>query len=120
MLLEDLGLLECAETLVGSVIKKTISGGERKRTAIAVELVTDPSLLLLDEPTSGLDSFKATSICKLLNKLARNGKTVIATIHQPSSQSFYFFDRLILMSDGFIAYQGAANTSPDYFAKIGH
>mmetsp|Transcript_38652 Transcript_38652/g.27993 ORF Transcript_38652/g.27993 Transcript_38652/m.27993 type:complete len:204 (+) Transcript_38652:359-970(+) len=85
LLLQDLGLLGCADTLVGSAMKKTISGGERKRTAIGVELVTDPSLLLLDEPTSGLDSFKATSIVRLLNSLARNGKTVVATIHQPSS-----------------------------------
>mmetsp|Transcript_28032 Transcript_28032/g.20302 ORF Transcript_28032/g.20302 Transcript_28032/m.20302 type:complete len:80 (+) Transcript_28032:722-961(+) len=79
--MDDLGLQGCADTLVGSIYNKFISGGERKRTAIGVELITDPSLLLLDEPTSGLDSFKATSICKLLNRLARSGKTVIATIH---------------------------------------
>ncbi len=60
---------------------KTLSGGERKRTAIGVELITDPSLILLDEPTSGLDSFKAFQIVKLLKKLARHGKTVISTIH---------------------------------------
>jgi len=58
-LLSELGLINVAETLIGSVMRKTISGGERKRTAIGVELVTDPSLILLDEPTSGLDSFKA-------------------------------------------------------------
>jgi len=58
-LLEELGLVNVAETIIGSVMRKTISGGERKRTAIGVELVTDPSLILLDEPTSGLDSFKA-------------------------------------------------------------
>lgn len=88
---------------------KTLSGGERKRTAIGVELITDPSLILLDEPTSGLDSFKAYQIVKLLKKLARNGKTVISTIHQPSSESFHLFDRLILMSDGHIVYQGEAS-----------
>jgi ABC-type multidrug transport system ATPase subunit len=69
-------------------LQKTISGGERKRTAIGVELITNPSLILLDEPTSGLDSFKAIQIVKLLKKLARNGKTVISTLHQPSSESF--------------------------------
>lgn len=58
-ILDELGLLQCADVMIGSVLQKTISGGERKRTAIGVELVTDPSLLLLDEPTSGLDSFKA-------------------------------------------------------------
>jgi ABC-type multidrug transport system ATPase subunit len=68
--------------MIGSTEQKIISGGERKRTSIGVELITDPSVILLDEPTSGLDSFKATRIVKLLNRLARNeGKTVIATIH---------------------------------------
>jgi ABC-type branched-subunit amino acid transport system ATPase component len=65
-----LGLEKCKDTIIGSVLKKTISGGERKRTAIGVELITDPSMILLDEPTSGLDSFMAKSICKLLSKLA--------------------------------------------------
>jgi len=67
---------------VGDVNRKIISGGERKRTAIGVELITDPSVLLLDEPTSGLDSFRAYSIVKFLRKLARDqGKTIISTIH---------------------------------------
>lgn len=60
-----------ASTPIGSVLKKTLSGGERKRTAIGAELITDPSIIFLDEPTSGLDSFKAFQIVKLLNKLAR-------------------------------------------------
>lgn len=63
-------LTRCADTICGSVLKKTISGGERKRTAIGVELITDPSVILLDEPTSGLDSFMAKNICKLLQNLA--------------------------------------------------
>jgi ABC-type multidrug transport system ATPase subunit len=103
-LLEELGLLGVADTIIGSVLQKTISGGERKRTAIGVELITDPSLILLDEPTSGLDSFKALQIVQLLNKQARKGKTVISTIHQPSSEAFRSFDRLILMMDGYIVY----------------
>ena len=81
-LLKDLGIAKVQDTLVGSIKKKTISGGERKRTAIGVELITDPSVILLDEPTSGLDSFMAKSICRMLSKLARTrGKTVISTIH---------------------------------------
>lgn len=67
----ELGLSGCADTLIGNVLQKFISGGERKRTAIGVELITNPSLLLLDEPTSGLDSFKALQIVKLLKKLAK-------------------------------------------------
>jgi ABC-type multidrug transport system ATPase subunit len=65
-----LGLEKCKDTVIGSILKKTISGGERKRTSIGVELITDPSMILLDEPTSGLDSFMAKSICRLLSKLA--------------------------------------------------
>jgi ABC-type multidrug transport system ATPase subunit len=116
MIMNDLGLTKIQNSLIGGVLKKIISGGERKRTAIAVEMLTDPSLLLLDEPTSGLDSFKATSVVRLLKKFARDrGKTVIATIHQPSSQAFNLFDRLILMQDGHIVYQGLASESAAYF-----
>lgn len=81
-LLKDLGLLSVQNTRVGSVQRKTISGGERKRTSIGVELITDPSVLILDEPTSGLDSFRALQIVTMLQNLARNrGKTIISTIH---------------------------------------
>jgi ABC-type multidrug transport system ATPase subunit len=67
-LLEELGLTNVKDVQIGSALQKTISGGERKRTAIGVELITDPSLILLDEPTSGLDSFKALQIVKLLER----------------------------------------------------
>jgi ABC-type multidrug transport system ATPase subunit len=70
-LISDLGLKNSQNTQIGSVMRKTISGGERKRTAIGVELITNPSLILLDEPTSGLDSFKALQIVQLLQRLAR-------------------------------------------------
>lgn len=106
---------------MGSALKKVISGGERKRTAIGVELITEPNVVLLDEPTSGLDSFTAVKIVKILRKLAREqGKTICATIHQPSSQAFAFFDRLILMCDGNIVYQGDATESTDYFKSLGY
>lgn len=81
-LIYDLGLEKCQDTLIGGGGRKTISGGERKRCAIGVELITNPSVILLDEPTSGLDSFMAKTICKLLQKLAhQHGKTIISTIH---------------------------------------
>jgi ABC-type multidrug transport system ATPase subunit len=79
--LHELGLKHVSNTPVGSIKHKLLSGGERKRVAIGVELITDPSLILLDEPTSGLDSFKALQIVKLLQRQARQGKTVISTIH---------------------------------------
>ena len=82
MLLDQLGLADIRHSQIGDWRRKIISGGERKRTAIGVELITNPSVLLLDEPTSGLDSFRALSIVKFLKKLAReNGTTVISTIH---------------------------------------
>jgi len=105
-LMKELGLWDIRTTLVGGPMQKFISGGERKRTAIGVEMITDPQVLLLDEPTSGLDSFKAFTIVKFLKKQADKGKTVLATIHQPSSEAFIMFDKLILMCDGHIVYQG--------------
>ena len=79
--MQELGLWEIRTTLIGDTMKKFISGGERKRTAIGVEMITDPQLIMLDEPTSGLDSFRAFSIVKYLKQQAEKGKTVIATIH---------------------------------------
>lgn len=74
---------------------------------------------MLDEPTSGLDSFKARSICKLLNDLARmKGRTIVSTIHQPSSEAFFYFDRIYLMADGFTVFQGDAAESMDWFRAL--
>ena len=80
--MSDLGLSSIQNMMIGTVEKKIISGGEWKRTAIGAELISDPPVVLLDEPTSGLDSFKALSLVKLLDKLAKKeGKTIVATIH---------------------------------------
>jgi ABC-type multidrug transport system ATPase subunit len=106
--IHDLGLAKCRNTFIGSQTLKGLSGGERKRTAIGVELICNPSILMLDEPTSGLDSFTARKIVDLLVKQSRMGKTVIATIHQPSSQTFALFDKLLLLMDGHVIYQGLA------------
>lgn len=119
-LIVELGLTECADTPIGDILKKTISGGERKRASIGVELITDPQILLLDEPTSGLDSFTAVKICMTLHNLAHKyGKTICATIHQPSSQALTYFDRLILMGDGHILFQGKPIDTPEYFETMG-
>ena len=77
---------------------KGVSGGERKRTSIGVELITDPNLIFLDEPTTGLDSFTATSVMEILRDLARSGRTIVSTIHQPNSDIFEMFDRLMLLA----------------------
>mmetsp|Transcript_5492 Transcript_5492/g.7206 ORF Transcript_5492/g.7206 Transcript_5492/m.7206 type:complete len:586 (-) Transcript_5492:52-1809(-) len=96
-----------------------VSGGEKKRVNIGTELLTDPEVLLLDEPTSGLDSTTAVSLIQLLQKYAREqGKTVITSIHQPSSAVFRSFDRLILLSDGYVVYFGTPVASLDYLRNI--
>ena len=97
-MIEELGLTSCADTLVGGALLKGISGGERKRTSVGVELVTRPSLVFLDEPTSGLDSFSAVQLCQVLKKVANAGSSVLFTIHQPSSEIFSRYVRLYCIS----------------------
>jgi ABC-type multidrug transport system ATPase subunit len=83
-----------------------------------VELITDPNLIFLDEPTTGLDSFTATSVMETLRDLAQAGRTVISTIHQPNSDIFEMFDRLMLLAQGKIIYFNEARLAVDYFASI--
>ena len=92
--------------MFGGLFIKGLSGGEKKRTTIGYELISNPSLLLLDEPTSGLDSHTALKICQLLKAEASRGTSIIATIHQPSFEIFNTFDRVILLSDGHTIYNG--------------
>ena len=110
------GLGQCADSLVGGWLRRGISGGERKRTSIGYELITDPSLLLLDEPTSGLDSSTALRILQLLRGEARRGMAVLATIHQPSAALFNVFDRVILLSEGYVIYNGPPSNVQSYFS----
>ncbi|CDW81306.1 abc transporter family protein [Stylonychia lemnae] len=117
-IISRLGLEQCADTRIGGVMLKGISGGERKRTSIGYELITDPSIVLLDEPTSGLDSSTAVKIAKILKNEAKLGKTVIATIHQPSSELFMLFDRLILLHDGYQVYQGPVSEIKPYLDSM--
>ena len=118
-LIEDLGIEKCQNTKIGGPLVKGVSGGERKRTSIGVELITDPMLLFLDEPTTGLDSFTATSVCDLLKRLAASGRTIITTIHQPNSDIFENFDKLMLLAQGKVIYFNDASKSVEYFASIG-
>ena len=118
-MIDRLSLKNCAETKIGGFTLKSISGGERKRTCIGYELITEPNLLLLDEPTSGLDSSTAYRICKMLKREAENGMTIVATIHQPSGEVFDLFDRLIVLQDGFTVYQGPVKDLKNYFKRLG-
>lgn len=97
---------------------KGISGGERKRTSIGVELITNPSLIFLDEPTTGLDSFTATQVMRTLRDLANSGRTVVQTIHQPNSEIYDLFDKLMLLAGGKVLYFNKASLAIDYFKEI--
>lgn len=97
-LLRDLNLSDKKDTIIGSPENKVLSGGQRKRVNIAMELITDTPVLFLDEPTSGLSSYDAEGVIHLLKQLSREGKTIIATIHQPSLQVFREFDNLIMLA----------------------
>nr|VDD18470.1 unnamed protein product [Brassica oleracea] len=117
--IQELGLERCQDTMIGGAFVRGVSGGERKRVSIGNEIIINPSLLLLDEPTSGLDSTTALRIIQMLHDIAEAGKTVITTIHQPSSRLFHRFDKLILLGRGNLLYFGKSSEALDYFSSIG-
>jgi len=112
-----LSLVKVANNQIGSPEKKGISGGERRRVSIAMELVRNPPAIFLDEPTSGLDSYTAYAVAFLLRRVAHmHQRTIVATIHQPSSEIFDLFDDLVLLSAGRVIYHGPANHAMTYFS----
>lgn len=115
----EMGLQDCADTVIGNWHLRGISGGERRRVSIALEILMRPRLLFLDEPTSGLDSASAFFVTQTLRGLSRDGRTVIASIHQPSSEVFELFDRLYLLSGGKTVYFGQASEAYEFFAQAG-
>lgn len=120
-MIATLKLTKCQNTRIGGPLVKGVSGGERKRTSIGVELITDPNLIFLDEPTTGLDSFTATAVMESLGDLARKeNRTVVSTIHQPNTDIFEMFDRLVLLAKGKIIYFNKAELAVDFFDKLGY
>lgn len=116
--LEDLGLAETKDLKVGSPLRKTISGGQRKRLNIGLELLREPAVLFCDEPTSGLSSRDSENIIDLLKELSLKGKLVFAVIHQPSSDIFKMFDKLVILdTGGFQIYYGNPVDAITYFKK---
>lgn len=120
LVIMELGLTRCRNSTVGGPLLRGISGGERKRVSIGQELLVNPSLLLLDEPTSGLDSTTAQRIIATVRGLARGGRTVVTTIHQPSSRLYGMFDKVLVLSEGYTIYYGGSNVVMDYLASIGY
>ncbi|KAF2733123.1 ATP-binding cassette sub-family G member 2 [Polyplosphaeria fusca] len=119
-LIDCLHLSHVQDSLVGDIIKPIISGGQRKRVSIGIELVAAPMVLVLDEPTSGLDATSALSIIKLLNSLSSLGVTVICIIHQPRQEIFHSLDRVLLLARGRTIFFGETKDTADYFRGLGY
>ncbi|KAJ3461617.1 hypothetical protein MRS44_010170 [Fusarium solani] len=119
-LLESFGLVGQANTLIGTPIRKGISGGQKRRVGVASQLITSPKLLFLDEPTSGLDSAASCEVVRYLRAVARrNNLVVVCSIHQPSTSTFNLFDKLLLLSGGKTHYFGPVADVATYYAEAG-
>lgn len=121
-ILKELGLLSCQNTLIGDELLgiKGISGGQKRRVSIGVELVKNPVAIFLDEPTSGLDSEIAVSLVDLLGGMSKRGRTVVLTIHQPNSLITSNFMDFMLLADGKLVYGGPWSESVDFFKRAGY
>ena len=118
--LDELGLRHVADSQVGGSGRiRGISGGERRRVTIGMELVTDPAILVLDEPSSGLDSFTALNLMRTLRQVAASGRIVVASLHQPSHDMFFSLDAALLMAHGRLLYQGPPGDAAAWFAARG-
>ncbi|KAL2348973.1 hypothetical protein Fmac_002973 [Flemingia macrophylla] len=117
-LIEQLGLTSSRNTYIGDEATRGVSGGERRRVSIGVDIIHGPSLLFLDEPTSGLDSTSANSVIEKVHDIARGGSTVILTIHQPSSRIQLLLDHLIILARGQLMFQGSPQDVPQHLARM--
>nr|CAD7404676.1 unnamed protein product [Timema cristinae] len=114
----ELALSSCQNTTIGIPGRiKGLSGGEMKRLSFASEVLTDPPLMFCDEPTSGLDSFMAQNVVSVMKAMANKGKTVVSTIHQPSSEVFSLFDKVLLMAEGHVAFLGSTDEACTFFKQ---
>ncbi|SPO01649.1 related to ATP-binding cassette protein [Cephalotrichum gorgonifer] len=120
-LLDSFGLRNQQHTLIGTPIRKGISGGQKRRVSVASQLITSPKLLFLDEPTSGLDSAASWEVISFIKTIAKkNSLIVIASIHQPSSATFQLFDKVLLLSAGRPHYFGSVPEMAPFFEAMGH
>ncbi|EGZ21813.1 ABC transporter-like protein [Phytophthora sojae] len=118
--IDEMGLRVCEHTLIGDIFRKGISGGQKRRVSIAIELLSEPSVLLLDEPTSGLDSASTYNVMQFVSKLCKENKTVICTIHQPSSLVYEMFTNVVILTAGETVYFGPREQILDHFTASGY
>ncbi|KAI3924085.1 hypothetical protein MKW92_045285 [Papaver armeniacum] len=118
--IDELGLRDAAKTIIGDEGHRGISGGERRRVSIGVDIIHDPILLFLDEPTSGLDSSCAFMVVKVLQRIARTGRIVVMSVHQPSSRLVGLLDQLIFLSHGETVYYGPSTNLSLFLSEFGH
>ncbi|CAK9041564.1 unnamed protein product [Durusdinium trenchii] len=118
-LLDDLHLQDSSNVITGGPLRKGLSGGQQKRVAVGVELISNPQMIFLDEPISGLDSYNAFTLMQSLNKLSRTGVPVVLTIHQPSSEIYDLIDDVIFLCKGDVIYQGPRWGLFSHFEQLG-
>ncbi|GMJ12916.1 ARABIDOPSIS THALIANA WHITE-BROWN COMPLEX HOMOLOG PROTEIN 11, CUTICULAR DEFECT AND ORGAN FUSION 1 [Hibiscus trionum] len=119
MTIREMGLQDAMDTRIGGWGAKGLSGGQKRRVSICIEILTRPKLLFLDEPTSGLDSAASYYVMSRITSLNQNGRTVIASIHQPSFEVFQLFTNLYLLSAGKSVYFGPVSAANEFFASNG-
>lgn len=120
-LIDQLDLKNAAQTVIGDEGHRGVSGGERRRVSIGIEIITDPILLFLDEPTTGLDSTSSFAVVKVLQRIAKTGGSiVIMSIHQPSYRVLGLLNRLIFLSRGQVVFSGCPSSLPSYLSAFGH
>ncbi|CAL4922084.1 unnamed protein product [Urochloa decumbens] len=119
-LIDQLGLRAAADTIIGDEGRRGVSGGERRRVSIGIDIIHDPIILFLDEPTSGLDSTSAFMVVKVLQGIAQSGSVVVMSIHQPSYRILGLLDRLLFLSRGRTVYYGPPAGLPPFFSEFGH
>lgn len=119
-LIDQLGLHNAVNTVIGDESHRGVSGGERRRVSIGIDIIHDPIILFLDEPTSGLDSTSAFMVVKVLQRIAQTGSIVIMSVHQPSYRILGLLDRMIFLSRGKTVYSGPPTQLPSFFAEFGH
>ncbi|XP_021910553.1 ABC transporter G family member 6-like [Carica papaya] len=119
-LIDQLGLRNAAKTVIGDEGHRGVSGGERRRVSIGIDIIHDPIILFLDEPTSGLDSTSAYMVVKVLQRIAQSGSIVIMSVHQPSYRILGLLDRLLFLSRGQTVFSGPPANLVPFFTEFGH